>query len=173
MLPGGGVAENSLYSGSRPKIEAMRPSGGAFGGGGSPRCASTMGPHGQPDAVIMVAMAPASRRGRSASAASSSRSAKAARGSRAAMSSAPFGMGSDSCAASPRGVGRQKRAGRTKANSSMTSRQASISVPARASLHRRWQMTGTEARSRNAASPRSMLSISPAPEIQISRVPAG
>ena len=94
-------------------------------------------------------------------------------GSRAAMSSAPLGMGSDSCAASPRGVGRQKRAGRTKANSSMTSRQASISVPARASLHRRWQMTGTEARSRNAASPRSMLSISPAPEIQISHVPAG
>ena len=53
------------------------------------------------------------------------------------------------------------------------SRQASISVPARASVQRRWQISGTCRASLAAAVGRSMVSISPASEIQISLVPAG
>ena len=53
------------------------------------------------------------------------------------MASAEPGRGSDSCAASPVGVGKQNRAGLTKANNSIRSRQLAISTPLRASLQRR------------------------------------
>ncbi len=79
--------------------------------------------------------------GRFGSAKSINRRSAAARSVKQA-SSALSGGGSPSAMASPRGLGTQNRAGRTKANSSSTSKAASASAPSPRAVARQWQTIG-------------------------------
>ena len=177
-FPGAPSAPPSSQSGSRRhtfRPSAMAREWGACESAEPARADTTAVPHGQPPRAMAQATPRArSPSGRPAMAASSPSSRRAAAIRLSASFSRVPGRATPTASARPRGVGRQNRAGRTKANSSNRSQAGKGSVRSRRAVALAWQTRGGgPAPRRRAAWSRARVSISPSGESQAApRTPA-